>query len=234
MTSPVQFPMYGTFKKMELSKENLLAFWTQVGTRVDFNVSTCVKVEDVRRGEDDIFTIVTAKNEYRTRAVVLALGRRGTPRKLGVNGEELPKVMYSLIETDHYIDKNILVVGGGDSAVEAAMGLAYQRGNKVTLSYRKERFGRIKQRNAQRIEDCIRSGKVRVLFNSNPVEIKENVVILDVGGESQEILNDYVWIFAGGVAPNTFLEKIGVAFGERDMTAEASTEARIAAHAPAP
>ena len=69
----------------------------------------------------------------------------GTPRKLGVKGEELPKVMYRLIEADHYVNKQILVVGGGDSAVEAAMGLAYQPGNKVTLSYRQAAFGRIKE-----------------------------------------------------------------------------------------
>ena len=77
----------------------------------------------------------------------------GSPRKLGVKGEELPKVMYRLIEADHYVNKKILVIGGGDSAVEAAMGLAHQVGNTVTLSYRQANFSRIKDRNAKRIED---------------------------------------------------------------------------------
>ncbi|MBZ5593633.1 MAG: NAD(P)-binding domain-containing protein [Acidobacteriia bacterium] len=228
MTSPVQFPMYGKFTKMQLSKEELVAFWRQVLQRVDFNVRTGEKMERISRGQDGTFTIVTSKHEYRARAVVLALGRAGTPRKLGVKGEELPKVMYRLIEADHYINKRILVVGGGDSAIEAAMGLGHQSGNHVTLSYRKESFSRIKERNAMRIEECMRTGKVKVVFNSNPVEFRQESVILDVNGQLQEIPNDFVWIFAGGTPPNDFLKKIGVEFGMRDMTLEASLEARQA------
>ena len=228
MTSPVEFPMYGKFKKMQLSKENLLAFWDMVLNRADFNVSTGDKVEDIRKDEKGIFTIVTATKQYHSRSVVLALGRAGEPRKLGVKGEDLPKVMYRLIEADHYINKKILVVGGGDSAVEAAMGLASQAGNEVTLSYRSERFSRIKERNAKRIEEFMRSGKVRVLFNSSPIEFKPESVIIEVNGGRQEIPNDFVWIFAGGTPPNAFLKKIGVGFGARDMTLEASKEAKQA------
>jgi thioredoxin reductase/Pyruvate/2-oxoacid:ferredoxin oxidoreductase delta subunit len=228
MTSPVEFPMYGKFKKTELSKEHLLAFWDMILNRADFNVRTGEKVEGISKDENGIFTVSSATNQYRTRAVVLALGRAGEPRKLGVKGEELPKVMYRLIEADHYVNKRILVVGGGDSAVEAAMGLASQVGNQVTLSYRQERFGRIKERNAKRIEDFMRTGKLKVLFNSNPIEFKPESVILEVKGEVQEISNDFVWIFAGGTPPNDFLEKIGVGFGNRDLTLEASTEAKQA------
>src|SRR4051794_22316457 len=228
MTSPVEFPMYGKFKKMQLSKENLLAFWDMILNRADFNVSTGEKVEDIQKDADGIFTVITATNQYRSRAVVLALGRAGEPRKLGVKGEDLPKVMYRLIEADHYINKKILVIGGGDSAVEAAMGLANQKGNQVTLSYRSERFSRIKERNARRIEECAKSGKVRVLFNSNPVEFKSESVILDIAGAKQEIPNDFVWIFAGGTPPNTFLKKIGVGFATQDVTLEASKAAKQA------
>jgi thioredoxin reductase (NADPH) len=138
-------------------------------------------------------------------------------------------VMYRLIEADHYINKKILVIGGGDSAVEAAMGLACQTGNQVTLSYRSERFSRIKERNSTRIEDFVRSGKLKVLFNSNPVEFKPESVVIEVNGNTQEIPNDFVWIFAGGTPPNGFLKKIGVGFGSRDVTLEASKEARNAA-----
>jgi thioredoxin reductase len=133
-----------------------------------------------------------------------------------------------LIEADHYINKKILVVGGGDSAVEAAMGLAHQVGNNVTLSYRKEAFSRLKERNAQRIEECMRKGKVKVVFNSAPAEFKQNSVVLDVNGRLQEIPNDLVWIFAGGEPPTAFLQKIGVGLGSRDMTLEAGKEAREA------
>ncbi|MBZ5666902.1 MAG: NAD(P)-binding domain-containing protein [Acidobacteriia bacterium] len=229
MTSPVEFPMYGKFKKTELSKENLLAFWDMVLNRADFNVRTEEKVEDIKKGSDGVFTVASANNQYRARAVILALGRTGTPRKLGVKGEELPKVMYRLIEADHYINKQILVVGGGDSAVEAAMGLAYQVGNKVTLSYRQPAFARIKERNAKRIEDSIKKEKINVLFNSNPVEFTETSVVLEVSGARQEIPNDFVWIFAGGTPPNDFLKKIGVGFGMHDMAVDAGKEAKQAA-----
>jgi thioredoxin reductase/Pyruvate/2-oxoacid:ferredoxin oxidoreductase delta subunit len=228
MTSPVEFPMYGKFKKLELSKEDLLAFWNSVLQRVDFKLRQGEKVEDIKRGEGGIFTVVTTKSQYRSHAVILAIGKGGSPRKLGVKGENLPKVMYRLIETDHYIHKKILVVGGGDSAVEAAMGLAYQVGNNVTVSYRKEAFSRIKERNAQRIEDSMRKRKINVIFNSAPVEFKQNSVVLEVNGSLQEIPNDSVWIFAGGEPPTAFLKKIGVGFGMHDMTSEAGEEARDA------
>jgi len=229
MTSPVEFPMYGKFKKTELSKENLLAFWDKVLHRADFKVRTGQRVEDIKRGPDGVFTVHTQDSQYRSHAVVLALGRTGTPRKLNVPGEELSKVMYRLIEADHYVNKKILVVGGGDSAVEAAMGLAHQVGNKVTLTYRQGQFSRIKERNSQRIADCMKSGKVEVLFNANPIEIKEQSVMIDVAGTTREIPNDYVWVFAGGTPPNDFLKKIGVGFGARDMTQDASEEAKKAA-----
>lgn len=225
MTSPVEFPMYGKFKQRDLSKENLLAFWDLVLSRADFNVRTGEKVDDIKKGEDDIFTVLTANNQYRSRAVILALGRSGSPKKLGAKGEDSPKVMYRLMEADHYTNKNILVVGGGDSAVEAAMGLANQPGNKVTLSYRKDCFSRIKERNVHRIEEWIRKRKVNAVFNSTPVEFKPGAVVLEVKGQREEISNDFVWIFAGGTPPNAFLTKIGVQLGPCDLTLEASKEA---------
>jgi thioredoxin reductase (NADPH) len=228
MTSPVEFPMYGKFKKTELSKEDLLAFWNQVLQRVDFRFGKGEKVEDIRSAEDNIFTIHTSKNQYRTRNVVLALGKSGSPRKLGVKGEDLPKVMFRLIEADHYVHKKILVVGGGDSAVEAAMGLASQVGNTVTLSYRQGAFSRIKQRNTERLEEFVRKGKLKVILNSSPVEFTPDLAILEVNGATQRIPNEFVWIFAGGEPPTAFLKKIGVGFGSKDLTAEGSNEAKAA------
>jgi len=225
MTSPVEFPLLGKFKKLQISKEELVQLWGKTVTKANLKVQTGEKVNEVARGQDGVFTIRTTKGEYRARSVILALGRRGTPRKLGVTGEQLPKVMYSLIEADAYTNARILVVGGGDSAVEAAMGLAHQRGNKVTLSYRGAEFSRIKDRNAKRIKDCIGSRKVEVLFNSQAVEIKEKSVLLQVGGTLREIANDYMWVFAGGEPPNEFLKKAGIAMGDRDLTAEARAEA---------
>src|SRR5213082_2860334 len=224
MTSPVEFPTYGKFKKTELSKEDLIAFWKKVGERADFKVRLGEKVEDCKKEQDGIFTVSTPKAKYRARNVVLALGKSGSPRKLGVKGEDLPKVMYRLIEADHYVHKKILVVGGGDSAVEAAMGLAHQAGNEVTLSYRQDRFSRIKERNSTRVEECARNGKLKVLFKSSPLEFRENAVVIEVKGERMELPNDFVWIFAGGTPPNDFLKKVGVQLGSRDLTVEASKD----------
>src|ERR1700741_3877269 len=226
MTSPVEFPMYGKFKKTELPKENLIDFWLKVMKRVDFKCHTQEKVENIVKDEDGIFTVSTTKSQYRAPYVILALGKMGSPRKLGVPGEDLPKVMYRLIEADHYVNKKILIVGGGDSAVEAAMGLAHQVGNTVTLSYRQGSFSRIKDRNAQRIEECIRKNKLKVLFNSSPVEFVQDSVILDVNGVRQTLPNDFVWIFAGGEPPTAFLKKVGVGFGQRDLTVEGGREAK--------
>jgi len=229
LTSPVELPIYGKFKKTELSKEELLGIWNEILRKSSFKCRTGEKVEDIKKGEDGVFTVTTAKGQHRALAVVLALGKGGIPRKLGVKGEELPKVMYRLIEADHYVNKKILVVGGGDSAIEAAMGLAHQVGNKVTLSYRKESFSRLKDRNEKRIQECVQKGKVNVIFNSIPVEFKQSSAVLEVNGKQQEIPNDFAWIFAGGEPPTAFLKKIGVRVGLRDMTAEGSSEAKKSA-----
>jgi thioredoxin reductase (NADPH) len=231
LTSPVELPVYGKFKKTELAKEDLLAIWSEILNKAEFKFRKGEKVEDIKKGEDGIFTITTTKSEHRAHSVVLALGKGGIPRKLGVKGEEMPKVMYRLIEADHYVNKKILVVGGGDSAVEAAMGLANQTGNKVTVSYRKETFTRLKDRNEKRMQEHMQKGKLNVFFNSMPTEFKQNSVILEVNGKSQEIPNDFVWIFAGGEPPTAFLKKVGVRVGLHDLTAEGSTEVKqVAKH----
>jgi thioredoxin reductase (NADPH) len=213
MTSPVEFPLHGKFSKTSLSKEDLLRFWEKIMARTDLNIQTGEAVEAVQRGGDRMFQVKTAKGEYRARAVVLAMGRAGTPRKLGVKGEELQHVLYRLIEADHYTGQNILVVGGGDSAVEAAMGLAHQADNKVTLSYRRGEFSRLKDRNAKRIAEQIAARRLDVLFNSAPVEFRTGSVVMDVAGETRELPNDFVWIFAGGTSPSEFLKSAGIAFG---------------------
>lgn len=213
MTSPVEFPLHGRFNKTTLSKEDLLAFWKKIMERTDLNIHTTEGVEAVQRQWDGHFTVRTTKHVHAARAVVLAVGKAGTPRKLGVKGEELPHVLYRLIEADHYTDKNILVVGGGDSAVEAALGLAHQRGNKVTLSYRRGEFSRLKDRNAKRIQEHIASKKINMLFNSVPTEFREGSVLIEADGQVKELPNDLVWIFAGGIPPSDFLKSAGVAFG---------------------
>ncbi|MFZ0938009.1 MAG: NAD(P)-binding domain-containing protein [Candidatus Sulfotelmatobacter sp.] len=223
-TTPLEFPMNLSLKKTELSKEHLLAFWDMVLNRVEFNVCADSMVTDIRKLPDGSFAVRTASQGYLARTVILAIGRAGNPRKLGVNGEHLPKVMYRLIEADHYRNKRILIVGGGDSAVEAAMGLAQQPGNQVTVSYRKQEFMRIKERNAQRITEFVEAGIIQVIFNSTPVEFGSDSVILGIEGTLQTLPNDFVWIFAGGTPPYDFLKRIGVGFGMRDLTFDARDE----------
>ncbi|HET9386320.1 MAG TPA: NAD(P)-binding domain-containing protein [Gemmatimonadales bacterium] len=218
MTSPVEFPLYGKFNKLQISKEEIIKFWQKLHGRAGLKVNTQEKVERIIREPDGTFTIESAQGRYRAWTVILALGRRGTPRKLGIPGEQLPKVMYGLIEAEAYTGANILVVGGGDSAVEAAMGLAHQRGNRVTLSYRKEAFSRIKERNTQRLPEYTRGGRLQIIFNSQPVEIGAKSVRLDVAGAVREIPNDYVWVFAGGTPPSDFLKACGVQIGPQDLT----------------
>jgi thioredoxin reductase/Pyruvate/2-oxoacid:ferredoxin oxidoreductase delta subunit len=217
MTSPVEFPLYGKFNKLQISKEELIKFWQKVHGRAGLQVRTQEKVESINRESDGPFTISTPKGCYRAWTVVLALGRRGTPRKLGVPGEERAKVMYGLIEAEAYTDAKILVVGGGDSAVEAAMGLAHQRGNRVTLSYRKDSFSRIKERNTQKLPEYTKNGRLQIVFNSQPVEIGDRTVKLDIAGTVREIPNDYVWVFAGGTPPSEFLKSVGVQIGPQDL-----------------
>jgi thioredoxin reductase/ferredoxin len=219
MTSPVEFPLYGKIRQTQLSKEDLLALWEKVMARADLNIRTGEGVDAIRKCDDGLFEIKSPVTTYRARSVVMALGRAGTPRKLGVPGEDLPHVLYRLIEADHYTNSNILIVGGGDSAVEAAMGLAHQPGNKVTLSYRRGEFSRLKERNTKRIEEHIRSGKVKALFNSMPTEFRHDSVLIDCSGEVLELPNDHVWIFAGGTPPTEFLKATGISFGSADVTA---------------
>jgi len=209
MTSPVELPIYGKMKLRETSKEALLDLWTDVIRKTGLKFNTYEKMTELVR-ENGYFKVVTTKGEYRARHVVLAIGRRGTPRKLDVPGENLSKVTYRLLEPEQHRDQPLLVVGGGDSAVEAALALAEQPGNRVTLSYRQAVFSRIKPANQQRL-DAARAGKrLDILLQSEVSEIREKEVVLRINEQVRTLPNDYVYIFAGGELPNEFLRKIGV------------------------
>jgi thioredoxin reductase (NADPH) len=212
MTQPVEIPLYGKLTNPEYSKEDLLDIWLNIISRFQLNIQPGAKIENIT-GEDGAFSIPAGNQTVTARYVVLAMGRRGTPRKLGVPGEQMSKVMYQLIDAQSYNSANLLVVGGGDSAVEAAVGLARQPGNKVFLSYRKPKLFRIKKKNEQNINELIQKKEITPVFSSNVKEIKEKSVVLDVDGEAREIPNDYVFIFAGGIPPFKMLKQMGVAFG---------------------
>ncbi|OGP25693.1 MAG: 4Fe-4S ferredoxin [Deltaproteobacteria bacterium GWC2_56_8] len=209
MTSPVELPLYGSVRLRETTKEALLDLWTSVIKKTGLEIRTGEKMTGLAR-EADGFRVKTSKGEYPARNVILAIGRRGTPRKLDVPGEKLPKVTYSLLDPEQHRDHHLLVVGGGDSAIEAAIALAKQPGNKVSLSYRSDSFKRIKPMNKTRLDEAVSKKSVTVILNSNVKEIREKDVRIETEGKEAFINNDYVYIFAGGELPNEFLLSIGV------------------------
>ncbi|MFZ1677176.1 MAG: NAD(P)-binding domain-containing protein [Saprospiraceae bacterium] len=209
MTSPMDLPLYGKIKLTETKKSDLLGLWNKVLGENDITIKQNTKVESISRAGENFKLLVNNGEEYLSRSVLLAIGRRGTPRKLNVIGEHLEKVAYRLLEPENIQDKNILVVGGGDSAIEAALALADQ--NKVILSYRGEAFQRIKVKNGEKVNKAIADGTVEVRFNSNVVEIDELSIIIALSDkEMKTIKNDLVYIFAGGELPTDFLKKAGI------------------------
>ena len=213
MTRPVELPLYGVLNKSEYYKEELLEIWQTIHQKFDINFQIGEKLLTIEKQEKG-FNIITQNNSYHADFVVLALGRRGTPRKLNVPGEDKSKVMYKLMDAESYSNEHVLVVGGGDSAVEAAVGLARQKGNTVTLSYRKSSFFRIKSKNEEKIKKMIAEKKITVLFNSMVAEIRDTEVSLRKEGDEMLVIpNSYVFIFAGGEPPFPLMQKIGIQFG---------------------
>ncbi|NQU68221.1 MAG: NAD(P)-binding domain-containing protein [Candidatus Marinimicrobia bacterium] len=213
LVQPVKLPLYGTLNKGEYTKEKLLEMWLHLITKYKINLKEPYRLTAIDKTETG-FIVKTDKSDIPCTHVLLALGRRGTPRKLNVPGEMMEKVAYKLIDASTYNDNNLLIVGGGDSAIEAAVGLAAQHGNKVTISYRKENFFRIKKRNEDQINDMIKRKKIDAIFSSQVTEIHEDKVILKKGEDVIELPNDYVFVFAGGIPPFSLLHEIGIRFGE--------------------
>jgi thioredoxin reductase/Pyruvate/2-oxoacid:ferredoxin oxidoreductase delta subunit len=209
MTSPMDLPLFGKVKLTETKKSELLGLWQKVLHANNLSIKENAKVDSIsKHGEHFKVTLQTGE-ELLSKAVLLAIGRRGTPRKLNVPGEEREKVTYRLLEPENIQGENILVVGGGDSAIEAALALADQ--NHVTLSYRGEAFQRIKPKNSEKIQQAVSEEKVTVLFNSNVLAIGEDSVSLAVPeNQTQHLPNDRVFIFAGGELPTQFLKMAGI------------------------
>jgi thioredoxin reductase (NADPH) len=211
MTAPVKLPLIGKVKMTEISKEKLLEFWNAVVKKTGLKIDFRERMEEIQRIEGG-FTIKTQKGTYATSAVLLAIGRRGTPRKLNVPGEETSKVVYRLIDPEQYKGQRVLVVGGGDSALEAAVAIAEQKGSKVTLSYRSEAFSRVKEKNRTALKAAEETGRLRVMLKSSPTKIKPDLVTLKLEDKSVDIHNDAVIVCAGGELPTPLLKKIGVMF----------------------
>ena len=211
MTRPAVLPIVGKMNFTETSKEKLLGYWQGVERQTGLNINYKERVTGIsRRPDGQSFEVTTTKNKYVTRAVLLTIGRRGTPRQLGVPGEKSSKVVYRLIDPEQYRGKHVLVVGGGDSALEAAHSIAEQPGTTVTISYRSPAFTRAKPKNRDKVAELAAAGRMNVLMNSNVREIRRDSVVIDVDGEPVILPNQGVIVCAGGILPTGFLKEVGI------------------------
>jgi len=211
MTAPMDLPLHGKLKLFETSKPELLALWKDVLHKNNIEIKENSKVESITSESGHFIVETQSCEQYTAKFVLLAIGRRGTPRKLGVPGEGMEKVAYRLLEVENIVGKEIVVVGGGDSAIESALLLAVR--NHVILSYRNEAFSRIKPKNLQKINTAISDKSLDVRFNTTLLEITfDEVTIASAANaeEKQTIKNDLVYIFAGGELPTQFLKKVGI------------------------
>ena len=208
MTSSMNLPMHGKLKLSETSKSELLDLWVGILAKNNISINEQEKVESIEKVNDH-FLVVTNKEKYKSNSVVLCIGRRGSPRKLGIPGEEKEKVAYRLLEPELIHNQKILIVGGGDSAIESAL-LLMEEDNEVSISYRSDKLSRLKPKNLEKINKAISDRKIKLFYNSSVKEIKDKSVILQVEEKQKEIDNDLVYIFAGGELPTKFLEKIGI------------------------
>ena len=210
MTSPMDLPLHGKVKLTETSKSELLGLWNEVLTKNNISINQNEKVLEIVKYKE-YFEIITNQEKYTTLSVLLSIGRRGSPRKLGVPGEDKEKVAYRLLEPELVKNQKVMVIGGGDSAIESALLLTEDGTNQVTLSYRSTSFNRIKPGNLRKIEDAKKKNKINVIYESNVVEIEDDQVKIKLKNDSIiPIKNDLIYIFAGGELPNKFLEKIGI------------------------
>jgi len=209
MTAPFTLPIAGKFNFKELSKEELIGFFQNIATKVGLKVNTGERVEAIKPIAEG-FEVKSTRATYKTRTVLLTIGRRGTPRLLDVPGEDQSKVVYRLIDPEQYRGQHVLVVGGGDAALEAACAVSEQPDTVVTLSHRSESFNRAKAKNRDRVAEAQKSGRLNVVLQSTVRRIGIEEVQIEYGGKSYAIDNDAMIVCAGGILPTAFLESIGV------------------------
>ncbi|NCF38270.1 MAG: NAD(P)-binding domain-containing protein [Gammaproteobacteria bacterium] len=208
MTQPVDLPIAGKMQFKETSKEDLLEFWRDIEANSGIKIQYQEMVASIS-ARDSGFEIKTNRGLYTADKVLLAIGRRGTPRKLGVPGEDHPKVVYQLIDPDQYVGRKVLIVGGGDSALEAALSIA-DAGGEAAISYRSDSFSRAKAKNRARTEEYAAASRVKLYMSSNVTSITPGEVVLEQRGQEVRIENEAVIVNAGGILPTGFLKEIGI------------------------
>ena len=221
MTGDLPLPLVGTLKRRTMSRERLVELWADIQTRFSVPFKSHQLVRTVAAAPDGMWVVRSDTEEFRTANVVLALGTRGSPRRLGVPGEELPKVHYRLLEPQEFAGKHTLVVGGGNSAVETALSLSDFGGcASVSISYRRDQFVRCRSDNRRRIEEALAQGSVRALMSTEVLRIEPDRVALGSGGSAPQVLaNDAIIAQLGGTSPSEVLKSFGIElvtkYGER-------------------
>jgi len=209
MTHPASLPGIGEFPFREIEKEPLMQFWRKTAESLGITIEEGMTLQKVERGARG-FTATTTKGEIRAAVVILALGRRGSPRRLEVPGETSAKVMYRLLEPQQFDGKHVLVVGGGNAALEAAVSLSARPVASVTLCHRRDVFAGARAAVIEKLLAAEKVGKVEVLRNARVTTIGETSVTLDVAGTAVERPNDAVFVMVGGVPPYDLLKGAGV------------------------
>lgn len=215
MTGSFELPGYGSVRRKTMSKEQLFALWTDIRERVQFDVKEGIRVESIRP-DGPSWRVVGPNWQDRAAAVVLALGRRGAPKELGVPGEHLSKVAYRLLEPEPFADKHVMIVGGGNTAAECAIALANAKlCASVSISYRRAELARLRSSVRKQIERCFAEGTVAPLLSTEVVSIAEHHVTLNTPDGVQQMINDNVIIQIGGQPPSALLRTIGIELVEK-------------------
>jgi thioredoxin reductase/NAD-dependent dihydropyrimidine dehydrogenase PreA subunit len=218
MTQPIELDLIGKVNFTEIQKEKLIAFWISVVRKTGLEIAFRERMVSIDKAHGH-FVVRTNNGNYTTHTVLLSMGRRGTPRKLDVPGEQTSKVTYRLVDPEQYKGQSVLVVGGGDSALEAAISLSREPGTKVTLSYRSSVFSRVKPKNQTELEKRQLANRLRVLMDSNVKSIDTEHVEIEINGKIERIPNQTVIVCAGGLLPTPILQKIGIEFETKYGTA---------------
>ncbi len=210
MMHPVALPGgAGELPFPNVEKETLLAFWRAMIKTHEVEVQANTRLEKVERRNGG-FVAETSRGALRAGRVLLALGRRGSPRTLGVPGEETSKVFYRLLEPEKLAAQKVCVVGGGSAAIEAALSLAEQPGTAVTLVHRRAEFAGARASLIERLLAREGEGRIEILRHANVTRIEPDAVHLKVGADSAARPNDFVFVMIGGTPPFATLEACGV------------------------
>lgn len=222
LAEPVRVPLYGDLWIADASKESLLKVWEGIIASQGLRVVTGCEVTSVERVSGG-FSLATTRRTILARRVVLAMGRRGKPRRLEVPGEDLGKVLYDVVEMEAFRDRRVLVVGGGDSAVESALGLANQAGTKVTLCHRGDAVSRIAPRNRAKLDAAVSSRTLELLLKARVLEIREGEAVVEAQTGVRPLPNDDVIVRIGGEPPKAFLLRSGIRLVEKDIPVAGAT-----------